>query len=81
MKLNPWVIGAVAVLGIGGAAFALFSRKPKPAASDIGFDNSKPAVPVTAATNYNPIDVSRVELDLDHLVDGPAWRYHGTVVV
>jgi hypothetical protein len=81
VKLNPWLIGgaAVAVLGVG--AFALTRKKPDPAPSSVGFDPSKPAVGVSIATKYNPVEFKPVELDLSHLVTGPDWRYHGTVVI
>lgn len=79
---NTVILGSVAgVVVIGAVVFALTRKKPASSASSTGFDPKLPPVPVTIATGYNTVDFKTEVLDLSHLLLGPDWRYHGSVVI
>ena len=68
-----------------GARWSLMERfvkkpKAKSLTSIVGFDDKKPHVDVTVATNYNKVDFTPVVLDLNHL-SGTNWQTHNTVVI
>lgn len=75
------VIGGV-LAGGGYVAYHLLVKKPAPPAQPLGsnFDPNKPAIVVTTATGYNPVQYQQKALDLSRYAGTYQWRYQGTVV-
>jgi hypothetical protein len=80
-----WWVRLVVVGGVlaGGGVLAYKLLFPKPAPQPLGsnFDPNKPAIEVTTATGYNPVQYQQKELDLSRYAGEFQWRYQGTVVV
>ncbi len=86
-KLAPktvvgFTLAAAVVAAVGAGVWWMTQKKPWTPAPipTTNTDPNKPAVNVTVATGYNPVNYNTAEVDLTHLNQVDGYRYAGGLI-